>query len=168
MKARFKFFPIATLIALSATGCFGSDYYVATNGNDANSIFADPRLLDAAVWNFHLATNSPAINSGDPAFSPAPGETDMDRQPRSSGGRVDIGADEFGGIVSTLGIELLAANQLRVQMAGEPGHRFVWEQASTPSGSWQPVQTNWATSGETEITPVIASNSAFFRTRLAE
>lgn len=146
----------------------GISAYRSATGNDSNSIFADPRLLDAAGMNFHLATNSPAINSGDPVFSPAPGETDMDGQPRSGGGRVDIGADEFGGLVAKLGIELLAMNQVRVQMAGEPGHRFIWEQASTPSGTWQPVQTNWATTGGAEMSPRIVSNSAFFRTRLAE
>lgn len=142
--------------------------YRSATGNDTDSIFADPRLLDANAMNFHLATNSPAINSGDPAFSPAPGETDMDGQPRSSGGRVDIGADEFGGIVSRLGIELLATNQVWIQMAGEPGHRFVWEQASMLSGNWQPVLTNWAMSGEAEMSSAIVSNSVFFRTRLAE
>jgi len=146
----------------------GFSAYRSATGNDANSTFADPRLLDTAGMNFHLATNSPAINSGDPVFTPASGETDIDAQPRSSGGRVDMGADEFGGVASQLGIELLAANLVRLQMTGEPGHRFVWEQASTLSGNWQPVQTNWATNGAAEISSAVAPNSAFFRTRLAE
>jgi len=146
----------------------GFTAYRSATHNDSNSIFADPRLLDANGMNFHLATNSPAINSGDPAFSPAPGETDMDGQPRSSSGRVDIGADEFGGVVSQLEIKWLALNRVWLQMDGEPGHCFVWEQASTPFGSWQPVLTNWATNGEAEMSPASTSSSAFFRTRLVE
>jgi len=146
----------------------GFNAYRSATHNDSNSIFADPRLLDANGMNFHLATNSPAINSGDPAFSPAPGETDMDGQPRSSGGRVDIGADEFGGVVSQLEVKWLALNHVWLQMDGEPGHCFVWEQASTPSGNWQPVLTNWATNGEAEMSPASTSGSAFFRTRLVE
>src|SRR5689334_19939621 len=37
MKARFKFFTITILTAISARHGFGVNYYVAANGNDANS-----------------------------------------------------------------------------------------------------------------------------------
>jgi len=67
-----------------------------------------------------------------------------------------------------LGIELLVANQLRLQMVGEPGHRFIWEQAAVPAGNWQSIQTNWALNGTGEISYFMASNAAIFRTRLAE
>jgi hypothetical protein len=55
------------------------------------NIAVDP-LLTA---DYHLGPLSPCINAGDPAYVPAPGETDMDGQPRVLDGRVDIGADEF-------------------------------------------------------------------------
>lgn len=45
---------------------------------------------------FHLTADSPCIDRGDPLFDPEPGETDMDGQMRVWGGRVDMGADEFG------------------------------------------------------------------------
>ncbi len=43
----------------------------------------------------HLTATSPAIDAGDPAFVAEPGETDIDGQFRVTGGRVDIGADEW-------------------------------------------------------------------------
>ena len=42
-----------------------------------------------------LSLASPCIDTGDPDFVPAPGETDFDAQPRVMGCGVDMGADEF-------------------------------------------------------------------------
>lgn len=70
--------------------------YRAATAQDANSIFADPQLVDPAAGNLHLAATSPAVNAGDPAFVPGTGETDIDGGPRINGARVDIGADEAG------------------------------------------------------------------------
>jgi cysteine-rich repeat protein len=68
--------------------------YRAGSGEDANSVFVDPQLLNPAAANFHLQSASPAVNAGDPAFVAGGGETDIDGAARVSGGRVDIGADE--------------------------------------------------------------------------
>ena len=67
------------------------------------NIDADPLLVDwdgpdddPLTWednDYHLATSSPCIGSGDPQ-SFGVGELDMDGEPRVMGGRVDIGADE--------------------------------------------------------------------------
>jgi cysteine-rich repeat protein/parallel beta-helix repeat protein len=70
-------------------------YQAATN-QDASSLFANPQLATPAAGDIHLLGTSPAINAGDPAFVPAPGEVDIDGQPRVTGVRVDIGADETG------------------------------------------------------------------------
>ncbi len=43
----------------------------------------------------HLKGDSPCIDAGDPAYSPQGLEKDMDGEDRVSGGRVDIGADEW-------------------------------------------------------------------------
>ena len=63
--------------------------------NDPNSIVEpnDPN----AMWvegDYHLLKDSPCIDAGDPAYVPAPGETDLDGQPRVIGGRIDMGAFE--------------------------------------------------------------------------
>ncbi len=55
----------------------------------------DPLFVDGAGGDFHLLPDSLLINAGDPNYSADPQETDIDGQPRLSGGRVDIGAYEF-------------------------------------------------------------------------
>jgi len=57
---------------------------------DADPMFSDPDNLD-----YHLLTGSPCIDTGDPAFVPDPGETDMDGEDRVASGRVDMGSDEY-------------------------------------------------------------------------
>jgi hypothetical protein len=63
----------------------------ATDGG--HNLHVDPALLDYSTG--HLANNSPCIDTGDPAFAPQPGETDIDGRARVAGGRVDIGACEY-------------------------------------------------------------------------
>lgn len=55
-----------------------------------------PLFVDTNGWsNLRLQPNSPCINRGDNTY--APGPTDLDGNPRISGGRVDLGAYEFQG-----------------------------------------------------------------------
>jgi hypothetical protein len=75
--------------ALSGFGAFRT-----ASGQDAASLFANPLLLRPGKTDAHVAGTSPAVNAGDPLFTGAPGEADVDNQPRVLGGRVDIGADE--------------------------------------------------------------------------
>lgn len=53
-----------------------------------------PLFVDVTVDDYHLLSGSPCIDAGDPAYVPAPGETDLDGQPRVIGGRIDMGAFE--------------------------------------------------------------------------
>jgi hypothetical protein len=132
--------------------------------NDAHSLFADPQFVNAGLANFHLATNSPAVNAGDTNFVAAPGEQDIDGQPRVFGGRTDIGADELGALAPTLGIAPQPANQIALQLNGEPGHDFVWEQSSTLT-NWTPFATNTAWDGSVQITQAAPGTAGFFRAR---
>jgi len=52
----------------------------------------DPLLLSDG---YHIQSNSPCLNSGDPIYSPLPGETDIDGEARVINNQVDIGADEI-------------------------------------------------------------------------
>ena len=69
--------------------------YRAATGQDASSSFADPLLVDPVGSDFHLSAGSPALDAGSPLFVPDPGELDIDGEARSSGLRVDLGADEI-------------------------------------------------------------------------
>lgn len=59
------------------------------------NIKADPCFVDAAVGDYHLLSESPCINAGDPCYSQTNGETDIDGDPRVINDTIDIGADEF-------------------------------------------------------------------------
>ncbi len=69
-----------------------SDIYGGWQGN--GNIAADPCFMDSNS-DYHLLSNSPCINTGDPNYVPEPNETDLDGNPRVSGGRIDMGAYEF-------------------------------------------------------------------------
>jgi len=74
--------------------CNVEDGYVGVGNMDELPLFQTD--------GYHLRRNSPCLGAGDPDFRPAPGETDIDGQPRVSGFRVDIGADEYGRSTSDL------------------------------------------------------------------
>jgi hypothetical protein len=119
--------------------------YKAGTTNDAHSIFADPIFINTNNANFHLSTNSPAINAGDPSFlslTNEPTETDIDLQPRVAGGRTDIGADELNITSPTLAISPFGPGQCLLQLTGEPGHPFVWQASTALPGGWASFLTN--------------------------
>ena len=61
------------------------------NGN----ISIDPNFVNPDANNYHLDPNSPCVNAGDPNFSPAPNQTDIDGEQRVFDSIVDMGADEM-------------------------------------------------------------------------
>ena len=149
----------------------GFSAYKAATHNDSNSIFADPLFINATNQNFHLSTNSPAVNAGDPAFQSLtnePNETDIDLQPRVAFGRTDIGADELNILSATLGIAPPANGQVQVQLNGEPGHPFEVEQSSNLS-NWLAFLTNYSdATGLISITNPANLAMSFFRARMTQ
>jgi len=134
--------------------------------NDAHSLFSDPQFINATNGNFHVATNSPAFNAGDPSFKSLtnqPPETDIDLQPRVALGRTDIGADELGVLAATLSISLPNNGQVQAGLAGEPGHLFIWQQSSSLA-AWEPFLTNYSdASGSLQVSAADTSQQQFFR-----
>lgn len=67
--------------------------YRKRSGNDAHSLFANPKLIDPAKQNFHVQQSSPAIHQGiaDPSIV---GTLDIDGQLRKSHSPITIGADQ--------------------------------------------------------------------------
>jgi hypothetical protein len=142
--------------------------YQTATGNDAHSIFADPLFINATNLNFHLSTNSPAVNAGDTNFVAAPGETDIDFQPRVAFGRTDIGADELNILSATLAIVPTTDGQVQLQLRGEPGHPFVWEQ-SGDLAAWLPILTNDSNaSGLISLSNPTTATLRFFRARMTQ
>ena len=68
--------------------------YKTASGQDANSITADPKFVDAPNQDFHIRFDSPCINAADPSLDYT-SQTDIDAEPREMSGRADIGADEL-------------------------------------------------------------------------
>jgi len=59
------------------------------------NIDLDPCFVNPDSNDYHLLEESPCIDAGDPDFVAGPDETDIDGNPRISGEKIDIGADEF-------------------------------------------------------------------------
>ena len=73
----------AARFSWNATQYTGFAAYQAGTGQDAGSVFANPLLAAPASGDFHLGTGSPAVNCGDPTYTPAGGETDLDGAARN-------------------------------------------------------------------------------------
>jgi hypothetical protein len=71
----------------------GFDKYVTATGNDRHSHFSDPHFADLSKNDFHLHSDSPAVNGGTIAGLPL-GEQDLEGSPRVKGGKVDVGCYE--------------------------------------------------------------------------
>jgi len=86
--------------------CSEPNYSCVEGGSSGTgNISDDPCFVDADSNDYHLLSDSPCIDTGDPGYVPIAGETDIDGEPRVMGGRVDMGADEFTStLVPTIGI----------------------------------------------------------------
>ncbi len=72
----------------------GLDVFYRKSGYGMHDTWGNPQFFDAGK-DFHLSPGSPAINAGNPVYTAATGEKDLDGQNRINEGRVDCGADEF-------------------------------------------------------------------------
>ncbi|MHC4115774.1 MAG: choice-of-anchor Q domain-containing protein, partial [Planctomycetota bacterium] len=57
------------------------------------NIDEEPQFVSST--DLHLLPASPCIDAGDPNYAAGPNETDLDGNPRVTGGRIDMGAYEF-------------------------------------------------------------------------
>lgn len=68
-----------------------SNYSPARTG--AGDVLADPLMTGHLAGDYHIMVGSPCVDAADDSVT-APGETDVDGNPRVSGAHVDIGATE--------------------------------------------------------------------------
>ncbi len=113
---------------------------------DASSLFANPLLVAPANADFHLATNSPARDAGDPAFVAGVGEADLDGQFRVFGGRVDIGADEVPVQPALQPPARQGNGQFLIRLTGETNRNYE-VQATRDFVNWLSLGTNNSPSG---------------------
>ncbi len=84
-------------------GIYVDPYSILSWGE--GNLDADPLFVDPDGNDYHLGTDSPCIDAGDPNFVPGPDEQDIDGQMRVWDGDgdgqwiVDMGSDEFGSII---------------------------------------------------------------------
>ncbi len=97
-----------TAASLSATNCIIQNSTHSISGNvtltyscvddsvpgATNLIYTDPLFVDPDNYDYHLQSNSPCRNMGNPGLS-YNGQSDIDGQPRLLEGAVDMGADEI-------------------------------------------------------------------------
>lgn len=70
---------------------YPSGFQISGFGNFTNA----PQFVNLTNWNFHLQSNSPCINSGNNVYLNPALTSDLDGNPRVTGGTVDMGAYEF-------------------------------------------------------------------------
>lgn len=84
-----QIYDIAQAIAVDYNAVYNAAqlyYGQATPFNgSAHDVNTDPRLVNAPAGDFHLLSDSPCIDAGDPVF-------DYSREPQPNGGRINIGA----------------------------------------------------------------------------
>ena len=98
----------ATTIQISYCNIQGGREKILSDDNctvdwGLGNINADPNFVNSGTLtasagtagDYHLLGESPCIDAGDPDFITEPSETDIDGNPRISGVKIDMGADEF-------------------------------------------------------------------------
>jgi hypothetical protein len=132
--------PSGALFAWGGETYTGFAAYRAATGQDAASSFGDPEFVlpTLPAPDLHIQAGSPAVDAGWSGFVPAPGETDIDREPRVIGGRVDRGADELS-LVPAAPVLLAPADEAT---GVEPDIVFHWMPLNPASGYRLQVATD--------------------------
>lgn len=80
----------------STTGSYNPAQFATATGQDVNSVVGSPGFVNAATFDFTLATGAFATDKGDPTYnSTYSGTLDFDDDIRKRNGRIDIGCAEL-------------------------------------------------------------------------
>jgi hypothetical protein len=149
-----------------------ANLYYNING-DGNAVKQNPLFVNAAGSDFHVQTSSPAINAGDPSFTAASGETDMDGQTRVQNSRVDIGADEVassgGGTIPAaptgLTASAVSSSQINLSWSASSGATSYSVERSSSSGGTYTQIVSGVTSTSYNNTGLSASTAYYYRVK---
>lgn len=123
--------PVRTLPAptISYNVIFGNSGNYVNVDAAASDISVDPRFVGNG--DYHLRADSPAIDAGNPSSAPSI-DYDGDQRPWPTGGRIDIGVDEYTPTGSRRPTGIAAPSAPPPQSLGEIFGRVV-------NSSWQPI-----------------------------
>ncbi|HXP62347.1 MAG TPA: right-handed parallel beta-helix repeat-containing protein, partial [Dongiaceae bacterium] len=138
------------------SGATGADVWIAGNPgifsyNDAdgflgvwnvfdNNLDVDPRFVDPKNGNYHLQSGSPCIAAGTNSASFLPA-TDLDGNPRTVGGMVDLGCYELGAARVIVGLSLSPAGGVTLQWPSSAGATYVVEKSSDLKQAFQALSS---------------------------
>jgi hypothetical protein len=116
---------------------------IASNTPAGDDTFPDPKLGPLAdnggpTLTMALLPGSPAIDAGNTSLAPA---TDQRGFSRPAGRAADIGAFEYGSVMSPIAVTRSGATSLSIVATGNAG-RSCRLLSSTDLSSWVPLSTN--------------------------
>ncbi len=98
----------------------------------------DPSFSNPTGGDYHLLTDSPCINAGDPCYVPGPNEKDIDGDDRVLSGRVDAGIDEVIVAGPVIGISTRNINFSADEEGPNPEPQLLYiSNTGTGSMNWQ-------------------------------
>ena len=134
----------------------------------AGNVTQDPQFVDMAHGNFHLASTSPCIGAGVVQLWMA-GAQDLDGNPRTTNGRVDMGAYQSGYPPPSTKLSIFrSGSNVILQWPSAGPTDIVLEKSSdlTSSASWTQVVAPVTDDGTNRFVTIPATNSVqFFRRR---
>jgi hypothetical protein len=157
---------------------YGSSNWLSTGGitfyNSCSApnvvgagITDDPQFVDITNGNYHLSGASPCIGLG--MIQPwMTGAQDLDGNPRTTGGRVDMGAYQSGypPLTSKLSIFRSGSNVVVQWRSGGPFNLVLESSSDLAPASWTPVLATTYSNGTNDFVTIPATNNfQFFRRR---
>jgi hypothetical protein len=135
------------------------------NTAGAGSISQDPQFVDFANGNYHLSASSPCIGAG--RFAPwMAGTQDLDGNPRTTNGRVDMGAYQSGYVPPSTRLSIFRSgpNVILKWPDGGPSDIILQKSSNLNSQSWTQVVAPVSDDGTNQFVTLPATNTVqFFR-----
>lgn len=111
-------------------GCSATYSCIEDGDAGTGNISTDPDFVDAANDDYHLKADSPCIDAGDNSVI-VPGDVDLDGHSRISDYQVDMGADEYPGLIAEWELDSIQGNTLSDssgnQYDGTFYNRYLWK-----------------------------------------
>lgn len=125
----------AGLFVWQGTEFEGLSGFQQGTGQGANGLSQLAQLRDPENFDFHLRSDSPAIDRGSVVYEDLSGDTDIDGDARFAGASIDIGADEYESLPTCFYSVCAAWLQFGTTLCGEETFRSVLEPVALLNGT---------------------------------